>query len=595
MQNLKQKRRPYDKGVKKKVLSQALLISLNSVTTNEASFQRLAGYVRSGRWDLAYSWSESVSAVAYGTALEHFESNQIAALIKKLPLHWKDDFRFSQDPTSVALDKFDAAEERCRKTNRRLSRGGRSSPYAPSLERARQWILRVLGDEPNLRSIYDKCSFTAGAAIGVHGNATNIWRKLSALRWTVSPSAAPYALAALRTNWSVMSCVFPRKEGIVCVDWEVGSDTLRDKLEYVEFNKLDFVPKTAKTDRSIAVEPLLNSYIQSGIDAELRTRLKRWGYDLANQEYNSELARIGSITGELATLDLSSASDTVSKELVKELLPPAWWRLLNAVRSPAYRDPRDGSVRTYHKFASMGNGFCFPLETLIFASLVRASIVETRDLGVNPRSSHLHAVYGDDIILSGDAARRLMRLLSYCGFSTNVDKTFLEGPFRESCGADWYNGQDVRPVYLDYHLDATANKMIFHNSTLRSARTSAFFEDTRNWLRDSTPAYHRFLRPETHHLEPSSGASLMEKRFVNGAFTVPQDVFMGSEFAQWSVAEQRWRHKAFVYSPVKDSDDPSRDRRFPYVLCQYFSSLISPQGGGELNLRRKVVRHAVLV
>ncbi|DAD50951.1 TPA_asm: RNA-directed RNA polymerase [ssRNA phage SRR6255733_3] len=594
MQNLKQKRRSPDGSVKKKVLSQVLLKTLNSVTTCNAEFQRLAGFIRSGRWDLAYRWSESVSAAAYDTALEHFESNQMAALIKKLPLHWRDDFKFDRDPTSTALDKFDAAEERCRKTNRRLLAKG-NSPYSHSLERARKWIARVLGDEPDLRSIYDKCSLTAGAAIGVHGNATNVWRKLSALRWTVSPSAAPYALAALRTNWSVMSCVFPQREGMFCIDWEVGSEKLREKLEFVEFNKLDFVPKTAKTDRSIAVEPLLNSYVQSGIDAELRARLKRWGYDLSNQEYNSELARRGSITGELATLDLSSASDTVSKELVKLLLPPAWWRLLNATRSPAYRDPRDGSVRTYHKFASMGNGFCFPLETLIFASLVRASVEEAKDLGVAPRSSHLHAVYGDDIILTVDAARRLIRLLSFAGFSTNVDKTFLEGPFRESCGADWYLGQDVRPVYLDFHLDATANKMVFHNSTLRGAMTSRLFEDVRVWLRENTPAHHRFLRPETYHLEPSTGASLFERRYVNGAFTVPQDVFMGCSFARWSIAEQRWRHRAFVYSPVTDEDTGDRDRRFPYDQCQYFSSLISPQGGGQLNLRRKVVRHAVLV
>lgn len=61
---------------------------------------------------------------------------------------------------------------------------------------------------------------------------------------------------------------------------------------------------------------------------------------------------------------------------------------------------------------------------------------------------HSISVYGDDIIVPVDEARSLINYLSILGFQTNVDKTYLSGNFRESCGGDFLNGIDVRPFFL---------------------------------------------------------------------------------------------------------------------------------------------------
>jgi hypothetical protein len=41
----------------------------------------------------------------------------------------------------------------------------------------------------------------------------------------------------------------------------------------------------------------------------------------------------------------------------------------------------------------------------------------------------------------------VLRLLALLGMKVNAEKSFFEGPFRESCGADYFNGFPVRGVY----------------------------------------------------------------------------------------------------------------------------------------------------
>jgi hypothetical protein len=96
----------------------------------------------------------------------------------------------------------------------------------------------------------------------------------------------------------------------------------------------------------------------------------------------------------------------------------------------------------------MGNGYTFEMETLIFWAAVRVCRRHTRD----------HApfrVYGDDIICGKQTADLLLPFLAWLGFPCNSSKTFLEGPFRESCGADYWNGHNVRPI----HFSVTAEEL----------------------------------------------------------------------------------------------------------------------------------------
>jgi hypothetical protein len=135
----------------------------------------------------------------------------------------------------------------------------------------------------------------------------------------------------------------------------------------------------------------------------------------------------------------------------------------------------------------MGNGFCFPLETLLFT--VACVAVGAGKPGID------FTVYGDDIIVRKQYFEPLLQLLRYMGFTANTDKTFSMGPFRESCGADWFGGVDVRPFTLDYALDSVENVYKFLNLTRRNALTSAFFEDLRPYILGLIPQSLHFYRP----------------------------------------------------------------------------------------------------
>jgi hypothetical protein len=84
----------------------------------------------------------------------------------------------------------------------------------------------------------------------------------------------------------------------------------------------------------------------------------------------------------------------------------------------------------------MGNGATFAIETLIFAALSFAT------------GSKRFSVYGDDIIIEKEYVEDLFTLLKFFGFRINEDKSFTEGPFRESCGVDVFSGEEVTPFYL---------------------------------------------------------------------------------------------------------------------------------------------------
>jgi len=186
-------------------------------------------------------------------------------------------------------------------------------------------------------------------------------------------------------------------------------------------------------------EPDLNLWCQKDYENVIRNRLKRVGIDLNDQTNNQLLSKVGSETGGYATIDLSSASDSVTRALVARLLPRAWYDILDSLRS--HITVIDGVEHRNWMFSSMGNGFTFELESLIFWALAKSVAFLT-----NSRGRLL--VYGDDIIVPTEMSRTLVQVLGFCGFLANSKKTFSEGPFRESCGAHWYMGSDVKPFYV---------------------------------------------------------------------------------------------------------------------------------------------------
>jgi hypothetical protein len=215
-----------------------------------------------------------------------------------------------------------------------------------------------------------------------------------------------------------------------------GVDSTSCRFEDVETNTIVLVPKNWKTHRTIAKEPTHSLPFQLALDGFLKKRLKKWRIDLSSQSANQERARLGSLDGSFATIDLEMASDTLSYNAVAWMLPLEWFNVFETFRSKLFRAPWGSGE--YAKYSSMGNGYTFSLETLIFAAACRAV------------GSRQYAVYGDDIAIETKYAPSVVELLRFLGFKTNEEKSFLssDSRFRESCGCDYYKGVLVTPFYM---------------------------------------------------------------------------------------------------------------------------------------------------
>jgi hypothetical protein len=378
-------------------------------------------------------------------------ATQVRALVQK-----QDFLNLGYDPMMEGMKSFIKAEYQCRETNIRLElRGGFL------LDRHLLWMTeknlhRILGWCPSLSRLVPY--FGPGASTSIKSAQASMSSKLSAAL-ACSKECFPLAgqLLSETPHWAFHHS--RPESGRTHPDHFL--DLSQDRFETdvrIDSGKLTFVPKNAKTTRPIVVEPCLNGFWQLSVGSYLKGRLALYGIDLKDQERNRRLSRKGSMDGSLATVDLSSASDTLSWGLVSTLLPSDWLDLLASLRtgSVAYR----GVAIEQEKFSSMGNGFTFELESAIFYSAALACVqylgLEESDIGV----------FGDDIILPTEAYALFSEFLSFCGFTVNTEKSFWEGKFRESCGADWLDGNDVRPFFIKEQLSARS-LFVMHNWFMR--------------------------------------------------------------------------------------------------------------------------------
>ena len=247
------------------------------------------------------------------------------------------------------------------------------------------------------------------------------------------------------------------------------------EADIVQGSRLSFVPKTTEISRTICTEPILNMLFQKGIGAVLEDLLVQiCGIDLSRQpDKNRILAQLGSVDGSFGTIDLSSASDSMSIGLVREFFPKHVFDMLEMTRCPLTTLPGGAKVEL-HMISSMGNAFTFPLQTIFFTSLVYGAY---RALSIDFNRPFRHslgsfAVFGDDIICDFRSYDLICRLLSICGFSVNVNKSFNTGLFRESCGHDYFLGHNVRGVYIS-SLKTSSDR---YSAINRLIRWSAFWE-----------------------------------------------------------------------------------------------------------------------
>lgn len=357
--------------------------------------------------------------------VKRFESDYLcASFLSKYA-----DFDTGIDTEAVAIEKWLQAEEQCRETNQRFRERMIGAAYAsPRVESVLSYASRkislILGSIDRLD--LSRAGFGPGADTATRGGRTSAYDK-----------------------WSTPGTTTP---GILELSHEYLADTYAsDQIEHsdvVDFSKFAVVPKTAKTDRAISVEPRWNIYVQLGIGRYLERRLELFGQPIRNQVRN-QLAAQRAYTDGLATVDLSSASDTIAKNLVLDLLPEDWFDVLAKARTSTVL--LKGRKILLEKFSGMGNGYTFPLETIIFFALSEG-VVATG-------SGRLQdvEVYGDDIIVPSQDYDALVEVFTYCGFTLNQRKSYHEGLFFESCGTDYFCGKNVRPIYLkEPILDAEA-------------------------------------------------------------------------------------------------------------------------------------------
>jgi hypothetical protein len=372
------------------------------------------GKIRARDYKGLASCTSHVSPEFHG---EDFVSlRQVEAFFKKNDL-----FTVEADCKAAALDNFLRAEQHCRVVNKRLdfyyANRGRLDPDVDSwLSKMEQSIAWVLGDHRRfLDELPSSIRVTAGATEDRSRKRALPFLKISGK--VRAPKACGPLLQSLGTWY--------------------GYPELR--ITNVEHNRITLVPKNWKTHRTIACEPTGSLPLQLAFDVWAKRRLRKVGVDLSSQERNQELARQGSLAGlrpyrDFCTVDLKQASDSVSYNAVAWLFPMDWFKFLASVRARSY----EGCFGSgdYAKFSSMGNGATFTIETLLFWAACKAV------------GSSTHAVYGDDIVVERPYVESLLKLLKFLGFAVNEDKTFISGPFRESCGADWFKGRRVTPFYL---------------------------------------------------------------------------------------------------------------------------------------------------
>jgi len=183
------------------------------------------------------------------------------------------------------------------------------------------------------------------------------------------------------------------------------------------------------------------------------------------------------------TMDMKGGSNCVGVELVKRHAPAPLFHALMSTR-PNFIAWKGNKVEI-EAMALMGNGYCFPLQTLIFWCICKAVC---RLYGA-PRA--FVTVFGDDIIIPKSAYNRVAHVLESLHMVVNRTKSFSTGLFRESCGGDFYDGYPVKPVQFA-GLRAVSDRYTLINALVEHGTFhSILYKRTLRVLLSSIPAGHR--------------------------------------------------------------------------------------------------------
>lgn len=436
----------------------------------------------------------------YDSPNAYYDDNVVAEFLRKYP-----DFDLGRDLKAEAVALFHENEHRCARTNSWMKKlHHQNCPLdmvdvrmIDFLSSVRKTVSLLLGPLPS--DLLGR--FGKGSTFGDVGRFVTVPDKMSS-RPTCTRLARQFiplwgGYTGNGTNaWFTSLC----------------SSSTHSEPETVRGNRFTSVPKQATAERGICIEPGLNVYWQLAIGTHMKNYLKRkFGYNLYTaQARHRSMAQHASLTGRWATIDLKNASDLFSYWFVRMVMPDDWWELVSSLRSPC--SEVNGKHVLLEKFSSMGNGFTFELMTVILTALcltlgegkyaLRGECSHVGPLGpIGYSSDGDISVFGDDIIVPPSVASLLLKCLPAVGLMVNERKTFLDGPFRESCGGDYFQGVDVRAYNSQETPNEPSRLIVLANAVRRLGRQHrhgdyGFRDYRRTWFRilDAVPSHIRRLR-----------------------------------------------------------------------------------------------------
>jgi hypothetical protein len=337
-----------------------------------------------------------------------------------------------------------------------------------------------------------------------------------------------------------------------------------------------FVPKTLAAPRVIAIEPSHMQFMQQSLkDYVYRIleehRLTKQSIRFKDQSVNQRLAYRSSIDKRLATLDLKDASDRVHLHLVQRIFKTSGiLEYLEDARSLHATLPSGRNIVLF-KYASMGSALCFPVEAMVFYTLVQCAMHQLDGRRPSSRSVREYSrqidIYGDDIIVPVEYTDVVVRYLESYALKVNVNKSFRNSHFRESCGADFYKGEPVNPVYARREL---------HDNLRRWGA-----EDVMSWNATADLFYLRGMWTAAQAIRD------LLNRVVSR--TIPKSRKLGSGLSHFSFLFSTdlfynrelccWKQKRIHYDPIKRKDSIDGDE----IAClnKWGYSVSSATGGRD--------------
>lgn len=364
----------------------------------------------------------------------------------------------------------------------------------------------------------------------------------------------------------------------------VGSDV--ELTEFKDAARLICVPKTWKAPRLIAAEPVVHQFLQQGLMQFLRQgmpRLLRKVIDFNDQEPSRALALKASKDLDLATVDLSAASDRLSVWTVESFFRGnrSLLEALLLTRSEQVYDPIwSGETREIRKFAPMGSAVTFPVQSIVYATAAFSAVAVANGWDKLPTRSLLRKlrlvtdsiqVFGDDLIVPVTCLPYLDLIFGFLQLKINSKKTHYRGYFRESCGMDAYNGRQVTPVYISHVVPTHPDKSLVAYVEQSNNAHRAGLWCLASAMLDQLPLKLRRLLPVSS-----------EELGCVALFTF----LPGTAHHQVRWGKKLHRHEVYGLVP---SGMEVRERRNTWAdLLQFFTE--GPEPESEVDLARRVLR-----